>query len=148
MNRALKGMLLLLCVAALGGCGESFAELSGKVTLNDKPLPGGTVVFATEDGSKMEQVAIKPDGTYSSNKIPYGNLRVGVLPPAKSPGDAMPKNVKLPPGIPADHPQAKIYLQAAGGSVDIPPALRDPAKSNITVKVDGSQKTFDIPLKS
>ena len=141
MNRIAIGALVLSCFVVVG-CGDSFRQLSGKVTLDDKPLPGGMVVFVTEDGSKTEHVPIKPDGTYSSDRIPSGNLRVGVTPPPPSPASFMPKNIEAR----KDDPNA-ASLQG-GGAVKVPDKLQDPAKSGITFKADGSQTTFDVVLKS
>ena len=142
MNRIAPAAVLLLFVL-LAGCGESFTQLSGKVTLDDKPLPGGTLVFVSEDGSKTEHVPIKPDGTYSSERIPYGNLRIGVTPPPPSAASFMPKGVE----IRKDNPNA-ASLQAGGPPVKVPDKLQDPTKSGVTFKADGGQKTFDVVLKS
>jgi hypothetical protein len=141
MNRIAVGALVLLCFVVVG-CGASFTQLSGKVTLDDKPLPGGTVVFVTEDGSKTEHVPIKPDGTYSSDRIPSGDLRVGVTPPPPSAASYMPKGME----VRADDPNAAS--KRGGANVKVPDKLQDPAKSGITVNADGGQKTFDVVLKS
>ena len=141
MNRIAIGAVMLLCFAIVG-CGGSLAQLSGKVTLDDKPLPGGMVVFVTEDGSKTEHVPIKPDGTYSSDRIPYGNLRVGVTPPPRSAASFVPKGVE----VRKDDPNAAS--RQGGANVNVPDKLQDPAKSGITFKADGSQTTFDVVLKS
>jgi hypothetical protein len=134
--------LFALPILAVCGCtgGERYAKVSGKVTYNGKPLPGGTVIFANEDITKVERAPVRADGTYSSDKVPYGNLRVGVEPAAKSPTSMMPKGMKLPPGAPNAGPTEGQY-------VDIPKNLRDPAKSGRTVTIDSPEKTYDIDLK-
>jgi hypothetical protein len=142
MNR-LAATALLLSVIVLTGCGGGLVSLSGKVTLDDKPLPGGSVVFVTEDGSKTEHVPIKPDGTYSSDRVPSGNLRVAIVAPPPSPASFMPKGVTTP----ANNPNA-ASLQGGGPPVKVPDKYLDPAKSGLTFKADGSQKTFDVVLKS
>jgi len=132
----------------LQGCGGSPARgtLSGKVTFNDKPLTAGTVIFSKQDSSETEVTPIQPDGTYKSENVPLGDLRIGVLAPTG--GAAMPGGGKLPPRVPADHPQAKMYAQSASGQgVNLPKHLSDPATSKITVKVEPGAKTFDIQLK-
>ena len=141
MSRIAIGTLVLACFV-IAGCGPSFTQLSGKVTLDDKPLPGGMVVFVTEDGSKTEHVPIKPDGTYTSDRIPYGNLRVGVTPPPPSAASFVPKGVEVHPNDP------NAASLKGGASVKVPDKLQDPAKSGITFKADGSQKNFDVVLKS
>jgi len=142
MNRVATGALLLSCFLIVGCGGGGVTQLSGKVTLDDKPLTGGMVVFVTEDGSKTEHVPIKSDGTYSSDRVPYGNLRVGVTPPPPSAASFVPKGVAV-------HPNDPNAASLKGGpSVKVPDKLQDPAKSGITVKADGSQKNFDVTLKS
>jgi len=142
MNLIAIGALLLSCFLIVGCGGGGVTQLSGKVTLDDKALPGGMVVFVTEDGSKTEHVPIKPDGTYSSDKVPYGNLRVGVTPPPPSAASFMPKGMPIHEGDP------NAATLKGGANVKVPDKLQDPAKSGITVKADGSQKNFDVILKS
>ena len=116
------------------------------VTYKGKALPGGTVIFVTEDNLKQDRVQIKPDGTYSSSTVPLGNLRVAVEPAPKGVSGNMPKGVKKPE-MPADSPASKVYGQSGADYVDIPQPLRDPATSKITLKVESGVQTFDIPLK-
>jgi hypothetical protein len=134
-------------LVALAGCGgDNRARVSGKVTYQDKPLPGGTVVFVTEDNGKQDRAPIQPDGTYSAANVPMGNLRVGVEPATKGAIGNMPIDAAKPV-IPADSPAAKVYGQSGAAYVDIPENLRNPATSNITLKVEKSAQTFDITLK-
>ena len=134
-------VLFAVPLLALPGCtgGERYGKVSGKVTFKDKPLPGGTVIFANDDNTKVERTPVRADGTYSSAKVPYGNMRVGVEPASKGPV-GMPKNIKLPPGAPNSGATEGQY-------VDIPKNLRDPATSNRTVTIDSADKTYDIDLK-
>jgi len=136
-------------LTALQGCGGGSARgtLSGKVTFNDKPLTGGTVIFVNQDASEVDRTAIQSDGTYKSENVPLGDVRVAVL--ASGGGVAMPAGAsKAITDVPPDNPQAKLYGKAAGGSVNLPKALSDPTTSNITVKVERGANTFDIPLKA
>lgn len=135
-----------LCVAFIGCGGGSTAKVTGKVTFNDKPLPGGTVIFQAPD-QKAQHVPIQSDGTYTYDKAPLGEFQVGVNPPAGgNPLGSLPKGVKLPANIPADHPQAKLYQQG-GEAINIPQKLRDPATSEIKVTIKGGDQNIDIPLK-
>jgi hypothetical protein len=97
-----------------------------------------------------ESTAIQSDGTYSSNNVPTGDVRVSVFVPSAA--SSMPPGApKLPPGVPADHPQAKMYADKAakGGGASVPATYSDPATSGLTVKVDnGGSQTYDIALKS
>lgn len=140
--------LLVVGLLAASGCGNAPTRgtLSGKVTLDDKPVTAGTVFFSKQDGSQSDRAPIQSDGTYKSENVPLGDVRVAVQAPTAGP--KMPPGAKMPSGMPADHPQAKIYNNAGGDTFNIPKALSDPATSNITVKVEPGAKTYDIPLKS
>jgi hypothetical protein len=50
-----------------GGCGEGLytAEVTGKVTLDDKPLAKGDVMFHPTAGGPMAYATIGPDGGYT-----------------------------------------------------------------------------------
>ena len=147
IHRCLVAALAAMLVA-MAGCGDRRATVSGKVTFKDKSMPGGTVLFLSEDGTKSDSAEIKADGTYSSSNVPLGALRVAVLPVQKSAKDSMPKAAKgggKMPDVPTDAPKA--YQQGSTAYVDIPMALRDPTTSNITVTVNAGMQTFDIPLK-
>jgi len=135
----------LIVFAAVAGCSEPHASLSGKVTYKDKPVTGGTVIFVGEDG-KQTRAEIQPDGMYSSPGVPLGNLKIGVQPAPKGPAGLAPKGAKRPP-IEKDNPLEGVYGKSGGEFVDIPEALRNPETSKITKKIDADTKTYDIPLK-
>jgi len=145
--RALALPVLLACAAgvALPGCGgEKLATVTGKVTYKDKPVKGGTVIFTNDDFSKVERTPIDNEGSYKSERVPFGTLKVGVEPIPKPPAAFMPKGAGKK-GMPADAPN--YSGKSEGEYVDIPANLRDPQKSNITVTIDDQKKQFDIPLK-
>jgi hypothetical protein len=137
------GLVILLSI--LSGCSEPRGTVSGKVTYKDKALPGGTVVFVTEDTKKQEMVTIQPDGSYSSSNVPLGKVLVAVQPAPKNPMANMPKGAQKPK-LPTDSPAAN-YGQSGAEYVDIPQDLRDPFKSKITLNVERGEQVFNIPLK-
>jgi hypothetical protein len=51
--------------------------VEGKVTDNGKPLAKGNVTLVDKDGKKFTG-AIAPDGTYSVDKVPPGEYKVGI----------------------------------------------------------------------
>jgi hypothetical protein len=130
---------------SLAGCGEQRAKVSGTVTFKDRPVPGGKVIFVTEDGLKNEHVEIKSDGTYSSSNVPYGKLKVAVQPVAKSLKSMIPKGAKMP-DMPEETGASATYSKTDENYVDIPTVLRNPDTSNITLTVDQADQTFNIPL--
>jgi hypothetical protein len=133
-------------LSGCGGSGTTRGSLSGKVTLDDKPLTAGTVIFSNKDASEVDRAPIQSDGSYKSDNVPLGDVRIAVLAPSEGP--KMPPGAKLPTGIPADHPQAKMYAESGSGGFNIPKAYSDPATSNLTFKVEGGSQTYNIPLKS
>ena len=80
----LAALLLALGIAPLSGCsGEKFAEVTGTVTLKNKPLASGVVTFFPETGSPV--AAFVKDGTYTFPSLVYGNYRIAVTPTFESP---------------------------------------------------------------
>lgn len=70
--------VLLLCQ----GCGPSGPEtfqISGKVTLKEKPVAKGTVTFEDASVGFAATADLQPDGKYSV-KLVKGNYRVMLLP--------------------------------------------------------------------
>ena len=69
--------VVILTTALLSGCAggnadnKLAAKVTGKVTYNGKPIPGGSLVFSPIGGAKNNkpgkagQATIKPDGTYA-----------------------------------------------------------------------------------
>lgn len=149
MTRFLQSLFVCVIASQLVGCGGAArGTVSGKVTLDGQPVTAGSVSFTNGNSVDNESAAIQSDGTYSSTNVPTGEVRVSVYVP--SAGSAMPAGApKLPPSVPADHPQAKMYADKAKGTANVPTTYSDPATSGLTVKVDsGSSQTYDIALKS
>ena len=80
----LRPLALIPLVAAFAtlGCGggnpNAPAKISGSVSLNGKPLPGGTIMFYAQTGGTPYSAAISPDGTYAISDVPLGELIVCV----------------------------------------------------------------------
>ena len=137
------GVLLLAVFAA--GCEPGTGSLSGTVTFKGQPLPGGIVAVVCSDG-RVADSKIAPDGTYSIEYAPAGDLKVKVItqPPVsgmKSP-NPMARNVRRDPGSRSE-PFAPL-----GGYVPIPERYRDAERSGLSCAVvKGKQTTYDIPLE-
>lgn len=72
----------VVAVLGLSGCGGSdfrlpSTSLSGKVTVNGKPLSGGTVT-AHRSGSKVMEASIEVDGNYTFADPPSGDYQITV----------------------------------------------------------------------
>lgn len=63
MSYARPILCLLLCLAIIG-CGRSYVPVTGKVTYENAPVVGGTVVFTSEDGGLPASATVGEDGTY------------------------------------------------------------------------------------
>jgi hypothetical protein len=125
-----------LVVLSLTGCGErrsGTAIVRGKVTLNGKPVPNGTVNFIPEMGPSATG-EIQPDGSYTLTTYKPGDGAVlgahkvvivamadnaGMLPEARSP---------LPPPI-------------------VPVKYTSPATTDLTAQVEDKENTIDFDLK-
>jgi hypothetical protein len=71
---ALAGMSLLLVQPVLAA---DTATVTGKISFNGKPLPGGKVFFHPPVGKPIE-VKVNADGTYSVKNVPVGQLKISI----------------------------------------------------------------------
>lgn len=83
MFRAVGTTLFCGGLVFLMGCGPSKSPVTGSVTLDGKPLPGATVVFTSEDGSKVATGFSDDDGKFKLSYqngpgIPHGTYKVTV----------------------------------------------------------------------
>lgn len=144
--RAARLFAPLIAVAAavfLAGCGGgdkggNKSEVSGKVTLGDKPV-SGVVTFITADGQEVS-APTDAEGKYSIANPPTGQVSVIVkpLPGPSGPAAVMPKGGAEMP---------KESMDTVGGGV--PPPARYQAKmtSGLTYDIKPGKQTYDIPLK-
>lgn len=76
-------LALCLAVAALAGCqskpqDESRTIVSGVVTYNGQPLPGGVINFSLPDNSAGSGVKIRSEGKYVTDRAPVGKALVTI----------------------------------------------------------------------
>lgn len=139
------GMVLLGLVS--GGCGAKgrgyngpTGTVTGKVTLNGKPIEKGSIAFINENLSINAVGLLKSDGTYAlkvgtSFSVPVGDYRIAVTgsdpsAPIPDPNDLM------------SHPEKFKENDT------IPPKFRDPNSSGlIAVVKEGSNLNVDFDLK-
>jgi hypothetical protein len=132
MVRRWRSAFALFTLCALG-CGGS-GNVSGKVYYMDAPLPAGKVVF--QQGNVFVHADIKSDGSYDAVGVPRGEVKVGVLPPAKEIALPIKKGAKDDAPKTAKNAPAKFSAQYS-----------DPAKSGLTLTVTkGDNPPFDIKL--
>jgi hypothetical protein len=154
----LRRSLLLVLFLMGAGCAAK-GTVSGKVTYQGKPLPGGMVTFVTEQGGHAVSSDIGSDGSYTIEKIPPGPVKIGVRsndspdapksfganpPPGKGIKMGPPEGAQLPEGV------GKGVFDPFGKSgpkVKIPPQYNDPATSTLTYTVTSGSQTHEIELK-
>ncbi|MDB5339875.1 MAG: hypothetical protein JWN70_5494 [Planctomycetaceae bacterium] len=126
-------MIMVCVLAGCGGGTKPIQSVSGKVTLDGKPVTEGIVNFVSAGGFAAS-APIK-DGAYSiarsqfGSGIPLGDYKVAVE------------------SAPPPDPLAKSS-QAASNPVQIPKKYRDPGSSGLTAKVEKASKPFDFALES
>jgi hypothetical protein len=142
---------LLLSILLVAGCSRSAeqqGEVSGKVTFNGKPLPGGRVTFVGAKGYTGSGI-ISPQGEYSLNS-PLGEVRISVDnqmlkedPKMKSPkAQAYLKKYRIQrPGVTF---QSKPDVN--GTYVRIPVRYADAGSSGLNFTVTPGSQTHDIEL--
>lgn len=149
LRLAAPGFCLLVCLAATG-CGGK-GSVTGKVSYKGEPLGGGTVLFYSE-GQGTASSPIGPDGSYKVDKVPAGEVKIGVetksvKPAANFNRPAMP--TPPPDALPKDA-AASIYgppSQPMGKFVAIPDSYADPKSSGLTYTVKPGPQPYDIDLK-
>jgi len=147
-TRRLGWVVLFGLLVLVSGCSRK-ASISGKVTYNGLPMPGGYVIFAPVEGGGGGTASIDPkDGSYEILDLPTGKMKIAVK-PAQDP--AMPRGMNAygPPkdsGAPAD--AMKGLNQGSKGSKYVPVPLEktDPETSALEVEVKAGKNTHDISL--
>lgn len=137
---------LLMLVA---GC-SSKASISGKVTYNGEPMPGGSITFMPVQGGGGGTAKIDPkDGSYEMTSLPTGKMKIGVAPIVQP---VMPRGMKPygpPPGSGAP-PEALKGLNSGsteGKHVPVPQEYTDPESSSLEVEVKSGKNTHNVELK-
>jgi hypothetical protein len=126
--------VVFLTLAALG-CGRG--DVTGKVTLNDKPVPFGTVLFEGSDGN-IHQGQIELDGSYSIPGVAVGEARAAVNSPNPRSSDLTP--ISKTGKKPILHPDVPGWFA-------IPDKYSSPDTSELKYTIKGGQNTINIELK-
>jgi hypothetical protein len=77
---------MLLCPAALSGCGApagpATVQVTGTVTYNGKPIDAANVIFYPSDANELvSQSATDPDGRFQlSSHVGGGKFKAGIVP--------------------------------------------------------------------
>ena len=140
--------LAALLVACTLGCSRDNPRgpVTGKVTLDGRPVTAGRVTFASKDLSLSVSAELTPEGTFSIVDAPTGEVVVAIR---------TKDHATLP------MPATKANKPAGGGSSDftpnqaknplyvpVPARYEDPVTSGLTTTIpkSGQKFVFDIPL--
>jgi hypothetical protein len=118
-----------MTLVALSGCERGRGDVSGTVTLNGKPLPGGMVTFVADNG-QAEAARIGEDGKYTISNVPAGPARITVVTqqPVRMQGNGK-------------------AFEPLGKYVPIPERYRDPEMSGLKLDVKRGSQECDLPLE-
>ncbi|CAN0264765.1 unnamed protein product, partial [Phaeothamnion confervicola] len=145
---------LLALLAAVAGCGGQpprsvdHAEVTGKVLLQGKPVPGGQVSFVAVTGGFAASGNIDENGNYQI-KAPVGEVKITVnntalqgRKGAGGKGAAGPKQLPHPKQSGAEEPNAKTQW------VSIPSRYSNADTTDLKYTVTPGPQTHDINLSS
>jgi hypothetical protein len=95
------GLLLAGLLAAFGGCsGHPTGSISGKVTFQDRPMPGGFVNFygVGADGGLLshKSATIDRNGDYAVAGVPVGKVKITVQAPLGALEETLPDKGGMP----------------------------------------------------
>jgi hypothetical protein len=74
MVRALAAALLVSAC----GCGKPGGTVNGRISYRGHPVTYGSVILVSADGTSHSG-SIKPDGSYTVNRVPPGAVKIGVV---------------------------------------------------------------------
>ena len=147
-------LLAGLFALGLAGCntGDGLnhgGKLSGKVTIDGKPLKGGNVTLLSADGKHSVQGFINGEGTYSVSEPPLGKVTI-VVQTSQLRGSAVPKGGDAGKGAGKGEGSRGMTLpdpkDIGLGYTEIPDKYENAATSGLTVEVKPGDQTHDIPL--
>ena len=162
----LLGALLLTGAVGCGGSGKG--TVTGKVTLDGKPLPAGKISFVGASGKAA--TADISDGQYTATNVPTGDVKVTVqTSPIKQEADRLLASgryssagrsrvpaSKLPANV-REHVQEEAARNAEmlkkGKELlaryrPVPDKYGKPDSSGLHVSVTRGENSFDVPLTS
>jgi hypothetical protein len=160
---------MLLFLLAVGGCGGK-GKVSGQVTFDGKPLPGGIVRFRPANTAfNPVSATIDQDGRYEAT-VPAGECKISVDnrallgpsagpvgitgggkvggrgAPSKGAATGPPKGVMDQVKVEKGVPEIVQQQRQAGTYVAIPKQYYDPETSGLTMTVKSGGQTHNIEL--
>lgn len=128
-----------LLLAAAPGChrGEQLGKITGRVTLDGKPISPGIVMFCNFSKGVHITALLDGEGKYELQTakgfgLPLGSYRVAVSP--------LPPEPPIPGGPPAAAHSSPLN--------NIPPRYLDPETSELETTVEAGENVYNIELQS
>ena len=121
---AVVAIAILLLSGWIVLCEHSrMGTLTGKVTFNGKPLPGGLITLTTTADGEVRTYPgrIQKDGTYTVPNVPAGPAQVSV---ATINVLHLPDAIRIPRRF-ADAGRSGLAVEVRGGTQDFPIDLQD-----------------------
>jgi hypothetical protein len=131
--------LAAVCLGCQGKRGGPTGSINGKVTLEGKPAPAGTVVqFISNVGAATGTLA--PDGTFVTMGVPVGSYKVSLVSAAANefpsdPKAAMEMSLKGPPP------------DAGSGASKVPAKYLSAETSGVSFEVKEGPNDFVLDMK-
>lgn len=155
MRTLLWLMPAILLAAGCSGSGK-LGTITGTVNVKGKPLNGGTISFVRAGVADAQPVTvvINPDGTYTAEGVPYGELLISVVPPPPSTilADASAAKDQMGQLQAQGRPVPQSLIDATGSAVNktaemFPATYSDPLTSGLSFTLDAptATHTVDIP---
>ena len=142
--RLVPASLLTLAILLTAGCGEPSGFVTGKITVNGKPLPRGLITFLPEGGNKDPFSSAIVNGAYRTNPMPVGPAKIMIVPTLtaveKGPPEETGGNDRIP--------KPKLNKAARKKDpFDIPLLFQNADTSGLQITVEKGENTFDKDIK-
>lgn len=162
--------VLALLVPVVIGCGSSKGKVNGEVTLDGKPLPGGTITFHPSKGNPVGGEIT--DGKFSVTGVPTGTAKVTVATAymkqeaealgmanqntGMSMGRNAPPGAAMPPEAKAALEKEKQRSQESASKAkelraryrEIPEKYTQPDTSGLSTQIKSGVNNFEVQLSS
>jgi hypothetical protein len=157
-GRVAATALSFAAVVLLNGCGQNAkGPVTGKVTVDDRPVRSGQLTFIGGPTDAKQVIVIGFDGKYTI-ELPPGEYKVGVEGGTGQSDAARMAHVPIPKA-PKDVPVMKDPSGLVGGEtvdlakemknpVVVPMRYRPPESSGFKVTVPAGGVAFNIPMTS
>jgi len=133
---------LMILLASVCGCGHG-TNVTGKVIYKGRPVAYGSVIFLCSDKTARSGV-IEPDGSYTIEDVPPGDVNIAVISRDPSKGRSVLRGQK--PSQPGKN-KAASSEKTAKQWFPLPSKFEDPKTSGLGYIVASDSAVHDIDLK-